>query len=113
MPYVLRLFTADIYVMAVAREKLIILMASLPFVLLMNQFTYALRGLGHSLTPSIVAIIGIFGLRTLWLNTVAKIINTYASVMMAYFVSAFTVSVVLFICYRIIIKKETKKLEVN
>ena len=72
-----------------------------------------MRGLGRSLTPSILTVIGSCGFRILWLYTVFKKVHTFDMLMTVYPVSwIFTMSMVL-TAYFIIIRKEKRNMKIS
>lgn len=72
-----------------------------------------MRGLGRSLTPSILTVIGSCGFRILWLYTVFKKVHTFDMLMSVYPVSwIFTMSMVL-TAYFIIIRKEKRNMKIS
>ena len=76
----------------------------------MEVMVGALRGIGRSLIPMIVSIIGVVGVRLLWIFTVFKVKHTLFMLYVSYPVSwLFTLSVHM-ICYFIVRKKTFRKL---
>ena len=72
-----------------------------------------MRGMGRSLTPSILTIIGSCGFRILWLYTIFRKAHTFDMLMSVYPVSwIFTMSMVL-TAYFIVMKKEQKNMKVS
>ena len=72
-----------------------------------------MRGMGRSLTPSILTIIGSCGFRILWLYTIFRKVHTFDMLMSVYPVSwIFTMSMVL-TAYFIVMKKERKNMKVS
>lgn len=72
-----------------------------------------MRGLGRSLTPSILTVIGSCGFRIFWLYTVFKKVHTFDMLMSVYPVSwIFTMSMVL-TAYFIIIRKEKRSMKIS
>lgn len=110
LPYILALFTKDATVVEIASKRLIFMYLSLPIAVIMDQMTYAIRGLGYSTIPTIVAIAGVCGFRILWISTVFNSLKSFMSILAVYPISWAIVFIILFPCYRIILKKVAKKL---
>jgi len=85
-------------------EKLSITAYSYILCALMEVFTGALRGLGKSLMPAIISIVGICGLRLLWIATVFEKIPTllclYATYPVTWGVTALMQGICLWYVYR-------------
>ena len=75
-----------------------LLYVTLPYVLLglLDVSTGALRGYGKSLTPMIISVLGICGIRVLWVGTVFQIpaFHTPQSLYLSYPISWFVTLVV-------------------
>lgn len=91
-------------------QKLSITAYSYILCALMEVFTGALRGLGKSLMPAIISIVGICGLRLLWIATVFEKMPTllclYATYPVTWGVTALMQGICLMIVYRKIKLKE-------
>lgn len=85
--------------------RLKFLMTTEVFNALVEMFSGAMRGLGQSMKPAIISIVGICGVRILWVNTVFKAHHTIGVVMLAYPVSWAITSAVLGIIYFFVAKK--------
>lgn len=70
----------------------------------------ALRGMGKSLEPSIITILGTVGFRLLWMVTVFKWIPTFEMLMNVYLASWLVTGGALFVAYLIHMKKAEKDL---
>ena len=69
----------------------------------------ALRGMGKSLEPSIIIILGTVVFRVIWLMTVFKVISTYEALMDVYVVSWIFTGGILFVIYMMHMRKLEKK----
>lgn len=92
-------------------QKLSITAYSYILCALMEVFTGALRGLGKSLMPAVISILGICGLRLLWIATVFKKIPTlmclYATYPVTWGVTAIIQGICLWAVYGKIKKSQT------
>ncbi len=69
----------------------------------------ALRGMGKSLAPSIITVLGTVVFRLIWMVTVFRIVPTYEMLMNVYVASWIFTGVAIFIVYMIYMKRETVK----
>lgn len=76
---------------------------------LMNVMSGALRGMGASLMNMITSIIGVCGIRILWIMTVFKAIGTFESLYLCYPMSWLGTMIMHFIMFVFIFKKEKKR----
>ena len=110
---VLGMFTTDPLVVEVAKERLIFMYVVFWIAIVLNIFTTALRGLGYSVVPTIISVMGICVFRVFWVLTVFKISPSLISVLTVYPISWGMVAVALIIMYIIVmrkLKKENKQL---
>ena len=79
---------------------------------MMDVCTAALRGLGASLTPMIISILGICGLRMVWIYTIFQIpqYHTPESLYVSYIVSWTVTLLVQLVAYWLIYKRHTRNL---
>ena len=70
----------------------------------------ALRGMGKSLEPSIITILGTVVFRMIWLVTVFKLVPTYDMLMNVYVASWLFTGVTIFIIYVHHMKREEKRM---
>lgn len=98
-------FNSNEAVIAAGFTRLKFLMTTETFNALVEMFSGAMRGLGQSMKPAIISIVGICGVRILWVNTVFKAHHTIGIVMLAYPVSWAITSAVLGIIYFFVAKK--------
>lgn len=72
----------------------------------MDVLVGALRGVGHSFVPMVVSIVGVCGLRIVWVYTAFEAISTLPMLYASYPVSWAVTALVHFICYLFVSKKE-------
>ncbi|MCI8609029.1 MAG: MATE family efflux transporter [Firmicutes bacterium] len=74
---------------------------------IMDTLVGALRGLGHSVLPMLVTMVGVCGLRLLWIGTGFRLAQFHTTTMlyMSYPVTWTLTSIVHIICYIVIMKK--------
>lgn len=75
----------------------------------MDVFVGALRGIGYSVAPMIVSLIGACGLRLLWIAFIFPFNPTQEMLFVSYPITWFITGLVHFICYIILRKKVAKK----
>lgn len=83
----LAVFNNNPEVVSIGYIRLILVMLSHSFSLLYEIMASYLRGFSISLTPAVLATVGICGIRILWINTVFSQAHTFQSIMAAYPVS--------------------------
>ena len=77
----------------------------------MEVFVGMLRGIGRSLTPMIVTVCGVCGIRLLWIFTVFQLDRNLTMLYISYPISWTVTAVVHFICYLAVKKRTIKKNE--
>lgn len=93
----LAIFNNDPEVVSIGYIRLILIMLSHSFSLLYEIMAGYLRGFSISLAPAILAIVGVCGVRILWINTVFPQVHTFQSIMTAYPVSLAITTLFMFI----------------
>lgn len=80
---------------------------------IMDVLVGALRGIGYSVLPMVVSLLGACGLRLLWIATVFQIpeFHKVEVVYLSYAITWIITAGVHFLCYVIVRKKVTKKYE--
>lgn len=99
-PQLLSLFSADPAVIAAGMERQVIVCAPYFLCGMMDVMTGALRGIGYSLLPMIVSILGACAFRLFWVFTVFAAYPTLPCLMLSYPVSwllTFSVLLVIFL----------------
>lgn len=93
----LALFNNDPEVIALGYTRMRLVLLAHVFSLLYNTMSGYLRGFGISLTPAALTMLGVCGIRILWVNTVFANVQTFHSVMMAYPISLAATALMIFI----------------
>ncbi len=78
------LFTSDPSVAALASTRIIMLLCAQPLVSIYEVSGASLRGMGRSLTPAVITVIGTCVLRVIWVFTVMKFRHTYETLLSVY-----------------------------
>ncbi|MCQ2610375.1 MAG: MATE family efflux transporter [Treponema sp.] len=82
---------------------------------IMDCMAALIRGVGHSVLPMIVTLIGACGLRLVWIFTVFQIpkFHTLFTIYLSYGISWIVTWAVLLICFLVIYKKIVKDININ
>lgn len=94
---VLSLFNTDPDVIRDGYLRLEVIFFSYIFSLGQEVFSGYLRGFGISTLPAAVSIVGICGVRILWMNTVFRLSPSFRTILLAYPVSNFVTAFILFL----------------
>ena len=78
---------------------------------MMDVSTGSLRGMGSSIVPMIISVLGVCGVRLLWIATVFKTYHTPECLYLSYAVSWIITLVAQFIAFWMVYKKHTKRAE--
>ena len=108
--YGVKIFTGDETVAAIACMRLSLV---LPFELLnlvIEVLSGTMRGMGHSLVPAAVSVLGICGVRILYLYTFYPSIAGFHSLILVYPVSWAVTAATLFMIYMISVRKKLRQL---
>ena len=103
----LSIYSSDTLVIAAGMRRLYIISATYALCGIMDVFFGVLRGMGYSVMPMIVSLVGACGLRILWLDTVFKIpeYHTIEVVYLSYPITWLITLCVHFICYIVVKQK--------
>ena len=71
----------------------------------MDVLVGSIRGLGYSVIPMIVSLLGACGLRILWIFTVFKLMPTLTTLYISYPISWGITLMVHFLCFKILYNK--------
>lgn len=104
----LRLFTADPAVIAAGMQRLEITATTYYLCGLSEALSGALRGTGRSLLPMCVTLLGVGGLRILWVYTVFPLVPNLGTLYWSYPLSWLTTGLVLFGICLAVFKKEDR-----
>ena len=110
-PYLLRLYTNSSDVIAAGMIRLAFIGLLYAFCGVMEVLVGSLRGLGHTVFPMIVSLIGSCVLRVVWLQTVFKIeaFHKIETVYVIYVISWIVTAIAHFITYMVVRRKFIKK----
>ena len=90
-------------------QRMILLGATYFFCGIMEVLVGQLRGLGKSLVPMFISVLGICAFRVFWIYTIFAIDHDWLVLFISYPVSWILTSVLQFVCYYLIQKKIPKK----
>lgn len=93
------LFTDDLAIVELGAMRIRILMYSETLNVFMDNLSGAMRGLGKSLIPALVTLIGVCGTRITWVFTGFQIYHTFFSLMMVFPVSWGISAIIITIMY--------------
>lgn len=103
----LSLFNGEPEVIRIAMIRIIAIVGFEILNVLVDAPSGALRGYGKSVSPAVLSLVGICGVRIVWVYTVFAKNPTFAVLMAAYPISWIVTSTLIFIAYFIIIKRLT------
>ena len=92
----LAIFNNDAQVVEVGYMRLMTVFFAYSFSMLYENMSGYLRGFGISLIPAILTVIGVCGVRIIWINTVFKIHRTFTSIIMVYPISLCVTAILIF-----------------
>lgn len=105
----LAIFNGDPEVISLGYTRLVVIFSAYIFSMLYEIAASYLRGYGISLVPAILTIIGVCGIRIVWIYTVFKVYSTFISIMIVYPVSLGTTAI--FLLVALLIYRPSKKLK--
>lgn len=97
----LAIFNSDPQVINIGYTRLMTVFFAYTFSMLYENMSGYLRGFGISLLPAILTVIGVCGVRLLWIFTVFPAHRTFQTIMLVYPVSLATTAVLIFIALMI------------
>ena len=101
----LRIFNTDPEVVRIGYIRILILISAELVNVIIEILSGAMRGHGQSLIPAIVSLVGICGVRIIWVYTVFPFSRTFATIMAAYPLSWAITALVLVISYFMMMRK--------
>lgn len=101
----LRIFNTDPEVVRIGYIRILILISAELVNVVIEILSGAMRGHGQSLIPAIVSLVGICGVRIIWVYTVFPFSRTFATIMAAYPLSWAITALVLVISYFMMMRK--------
>ena len=108
--FFIELFTDDPSVTHYASTRLIWVLLLEPIAVSYELPGASMRGLGYSMTPTIITVLGTCAFRLLWIYTVCPIYPSYEALMVVYPISWVITGVATIIAYRIVSKKAYRML---
>ena len=111
----LSLYSTSPQVIKAGLLRLSILASTYALCGMMDVMVGGLRGIGYSVMPMIVSLIGACGLRLLWISTIFQIekFHTVRVIYFSYPISWLVTFLIHVICYRLVIKKKEKVIEMK
>lgn len=106
---VLQLYTSDAAVLEAGSYRIAVVCIFYLFCGTMDVFAGSIRGLGYSLLPTIVSLLGACGLRILWIFAVFKNYPTLHNLYLAYPVSWIVTTIAHGLCFLLIWKRIKQK----
>ena len=77
----------------------------------MDVLSGGLRGMGASVVPMIVSILGACGLRILWIYTIFQEVHTPACLYISYPISWLITGATLLVCFAVLLQKRKKQMQ--
>ena len=93
----LAIFNSDPAVIEIGYTRLLLIFSAYTFTMLYENFSGYLRGFGISVVPAVLTIIGVCGVRLLWIFTAFPRSQTFRTIMMAYPISLSTTALLMFL----------------
>ena len=111
-PWLLQLYTSEPEVIEYAIIRMGFVCLFYASFGVMDVMVGALRGVGRSLVPMVVSILGICALRVVWINTIFKTHKTLEMLYISYPISWFVTLFVLIVCYLIVYPRIKRELAI-
>ncbi len=109
--FLLSIFNNNPQVIDIGYSRLIIIFSAYIFSMLYEVMSGYLRGFGIALIPAILTIIGVCGVRIVWIYTVFPINKNFHTIIMAYPISLSTTALLIFIA--LLIYKPSHRLSIK
>ncbi len=110
---ILGIFSTDPVVIEYGKSRIYVIMSTYFLCCVMDVAAYQVRGMGRSLEPMIISLLGACGLRILWLYTGYQLDKTLPNLYLSYPISWLITFAALFILFVVIDKKLKKKATVQ
>lgn len=110
-PQLLGIYSPDEEVIAYGLERLRLICLTYFLCGTMDVVTGSIRGLGPSVTPAVISLLGVCGLRIVWIYTVFAAHRSLMVLYLSYPVSWLITLVVNIICYAVFFKRWKKRIE--
>ena len=112
-PYLIKLYTSDPDVIALAANRLAIMCVSYFLCGMMDVTVGTLRGMGYSIVPMITSIIGVCGFRVIWVLFIFSQNRNIGLLYASYPISWIFTGIMLICCFLVVYKKKFQPLEEN
>ncbi len=106
-----KLYTSDAQVAQIALSRIRIVLAFDVFNMALEVLSGSMRGLGYSFVPALIAIIGICGVRLVWIFTAFQASHTFGTLVAVYPVSWVITAAVIATAYILVKRKAAAALE--
>lgn len=106
---ILGIFSTDPTVIEFGKSRIYVIMSTYFLCCLMDVAAYQVRGMGRSLEPMIISLLGACGIRVLWIYTGYQLDKTLPNLYLSYPISWLITFVALFILFVVIDKKLKKQ----
>ena len=103
--HLLRIYSDDPQVISFGMERLAVVSVTYFLCGIMDVLAGVIRGLGYSILPTIVSLIGACLLRIVWIFTVFRVLHTQFILYASYPISWVVTIIAHFVCYLIVRKK--------
>ena len=110
-PQLLGIYSPDEEVIAYGLERLRLICLTYCLCGTMDVVTGSIRGLGPSVTPAVISLLGVCGLRIVWIYTVFAAHRSLMVLYLSYPVSWLITLVVNIICFAVFFKRWKKRIE--
>ena len=110
-PQLLGIYSPDEEVIAYGLERLRLICLTYFLCGTMDVVTGSIRGLGPSVTPAVISLLGVCGLRIVWIYTVFAANRSLMVLYLSYPVSWLITLVVNIICFAVFFKRWKKRIE--
>lgn len=107
----LAIYSTDPEVIAYGYQRLLIILSTYFLCGIMDVMVGSIRGMGYSIMPMIVSLLGACGLRVVWIFTVFAYYRTPRILYISYPVTWIVTFLVHFVCFRIGYRKKSANLE--
>lgn len=106
------IFNTDPEVIRFGAERLLVQLSTYTLVAVMNSLSGLIRGLGYSMMPTIVSLVGVCALRMVWVYTVFPLFSdSFIMLMMCFPVTWFVTAMGHLVCYLTVVRRKLKKEE--
>ncbi|MCR4778644.1 MAG: MATE family efflux transporter [Lachnospiraceae bacterium] len=106
-------YTEDPVVLSYGANRLLVISTTYFLCGIMDVMVGAIRGMGYSIMPMIVSLIGACGMRILWIFTIFRVFHSLTNLYISYPVSWALTALAHLICYIIAMRKQKMSLSLN